>query len=80
MYESPQADYVVFREIEQLREFNDPEKVKGFYKRIESNNDLDQILKAAEAGAGMLEEGAAGVIYVHFSTPPHIFNPYTRTR
>ena len=54
MYESTQADYVVFREIEQLREFNDPEKVKGFYKRIESNNDLDQILKAAEAGASFI--------------------------
>ncbi len=54
MYESTQADYVVFREIEQLRKFNDPQKVKGFYKKIESNNDLDQIIKAAEAGANFI--------------------------
>jgi 3-dehydroquinate synthase II len=54
MYESTQADYVVFREIEQLREFNDNQKTKGFYKKIESNNDLDQILKAAEAGANFI--------------------------
>jgi 3-dehydroquinate synthase II len=54
MYESTQADYVVFRDIEQLREFNHPEKSKGFYKKIESNNDLDQILKAAEWGANFV--------------------------
>lgn len=54
MYESTQADYVVFRELEQLKKFHDPEKVKGFYKKIESNTDLDEILKAAEAGANFI--------------------------
>ncbi|MGA7368914.1 MAG: 3-dehydroquinate synthase II [Nitrososphaeraceae archaeon] len=54
MYESRQADYVVFREIEQLRKFHDHEKIKGFYKKIESNNDLDQVLEAAEAGANFI--------------------------
>ena len=54
MYESTKADYVVFKEIDQLRKFNDPEKAKGFYKKIESNNDLDQILKAAEVGASFI--------------------------
>jgi 3-dehydroquinate synthase II len=54
MYESTEADYVVFREIEQLRKFHDPEKVKGFYRKIESNNDLAHILKAAEAGANFI--------------------------
>ena len=54
MYESTKADYVVFKDIDQLRKFNDPEKAKGFYKKIESNNDLDQILKAAEVGASFI--------------------------
>ena len=54
MFESTQADYVVFREIEQLKEFNDNEKFKGFYKKIESNNDLEEILKAAESGADFI--------------------------
>ena len=54
MYESTEADYVVFREIDQLREFHDPGKVKGFYKKIVSNKDLDQILKAAEVGANFI--------------------------
>jgi 3-dehydroquinate synthase II len=54
MFESTQADYVVFREIEQLREFNDSEKFKGFYKKVESNNDLEEILKAAESGANFI--------------------------
>ncbi|MGA9317384.1 MAG: 3-dehydroquinate synthase II [Nitrososphaeraceae archaeon] len=54
MYESTQADYVVFRELEQLKKFHDPKRVKGFYKKIESNTDLDEILKAAEAGANFI--------------------------
>ena len=54
MYESPHADYVVFREIEQLLKFHEPEKVKGFYKKIESNTDVNQLLKAAEAGASFV--------------------------
>jgi 3-dehydroquinate synthase II len=54
MYESPHADYVVFRDIEQLLKFHDPEKVKGFYKKIESNADLNQLLKAVEAGASFV--------------------------
>lgn len=54
MYESTKADYVVFKDIDQLRKFNDTEKAKGFYKKIESNNDLDQILKAAEVGASFI--------------------------
>lgn len=54
MYESTQADYVVFRDIEQLHKFQDHEKVKGFYKKIENNKDLDQILEAVDAGASFI--------------------------
>lgn len=54
MYESAHADYVVFRDIEQLHKFHDHDKIKGFYKKIENNNDLDQILKAVEAGASFI--------------------------
>ena len=53
MYESTQADYVVFREIEKPENLMKLRKSKDFTK-IESNNDLNQILKLAEAGANFI--------------------------
>ena len=52
MYESTQADYVVFREIEKPENLMKLRKSKDFTK-IESNNDLNQIL-LAEAGANFI--------------------------
>jgi 3-dehydroquinate synthase II len=51
MFESTSADYVVFRDLERLKEFHDDKKAKGLYKKIESNDDLKDILEAANAGA-----------------------------
>jgi 3-dehydroquinate synthase II len=51
MYESTSADFVVFRDLGKLQEFHDEGKMKGFYKKIESNDDLKDVLKASSVGA-----------------------------
>lgn len=54
MYESLYADFVVFREVSKLKEFHNAKKAKGLFKKVESNNDLSDILSAAEAGANFI--------------------------
>ncbi len=51
IYESEEADLVVCKTIDQLRSLKSSGKTLGYFKKVLSNADVDEIEKASQAGA-----------------------------
>ena len=53
IFESKDADMVVCKTIEQMKEiqFSSTPKIAGYYKKVQSNDDVDEVLRAARSGA-----------------------------
>lgn len=51
IYESEDADMVVCKTFDQLKSLRSPGKSPGYFKKVLSNSDVDEIEKAAQAGA-----------------------------
>ncbi len=51
IHESEDADMVIYKTIDQLRTAKTPGKSRGYYKKVLSSADIDEIEKAAQAGA-----------------------------
>jgi 3-dehydroquinate synthase II len=51
IYESGDADITICRTIDELKKNMAPDKVLGYYKKVLGNEDVDEIIQAAEAGS-----------------------------
>ena len=51
IFESPDADLVICKTIEDLQKYKTAGKVVGFFKIVSNNDDIDEIGKASHAGA-----------------------------
>jgi 3-dehydroquinate synthase II len=51
IYESEDADITICRTIDELEKNMAPGKVLAYYKKVSSNEDVDEIVQAAEAGS-----------------------------
>ncbi len=54
IHESPDADMVVCKTFDQMKQAGSAGKVFGYYKKVLSNADVDEIKKASEAGASFV--------------------------
>ncbi len=54
IHESPDADLVVCKTFDQMKQAGSAGKVFGYYKKVLSNADVDEIKKASEAGASFV--------------------------
>src|SRR5512145_3107319 len=51
VYESEDADLVICRTFDQLKSLRQSGKVLGYFKKVLSNADVDEIERASQAGA-----------------------------
>ena len=51
IFESPDADLVICKSIEELRKYKTAGKVVGYLKTVSNNDDIDEIGTASQAGA-----------------------------
>jgi 3-dehydroquinate synthase II len=59
IFESEDADMIISRTIEELKKSDSSGKERGYFKKVVSNEDIDEITKASEAGAKFVVVNAA---------------------
>ncbi len=51
IFDSPDADLVICKTIEELQKYKSAGKIVGFLKKVSNNDDIDEIGRASQAGA-----------------------------